>query len=113
MCSLEQAELDLAGEKERLQVCLGACQQEVGACRQELEQVRSEHSRQLEKLQAGHREEKAQLQQEVEAEQRSQRSMQEELATLQTESKKVCLLLLLAPLTAALRAPSSCPVSTG
>lgn len=108
MCSLEQAESDLASEKERLQVCLGACQQEVGACRQELEQVRSEHSQLLEKLQVGHREEKARLQQELEAEQRGQRSLQEELATLQTESKKVRLLHL-EPLTAALRAPSSCP----
>ena len=111
MCSLEQAELDLAGEKERLQVCLGACQQEVGACRQELEQVRSEHSQLLEKLQVGHREEKAQLQRQLEAEQRGQKSLQEELATLQTESKKVQLLHL-APLTAALRAPSTCPVCT-
>ena len=81
--------MDLAGEKERLQTALGACQQEVGACRQELEQVRVEHSQLTEKLQANHRAEKARLQQELEAGQRGQRSLQEELTAYQADSKKV------------------------
>ena len=81
--------MDLAGEKERLQTALGACQQEVGACRQELEQVRVEHSQLTEKLQANHKAEKARLQQELEVGQRGQRSLQEELTAYQADSKKV------------------------
>ena len=82
--------MDLAGEKERLQTALGACQQEVGACRQELEQVRVEHSHLMEKLQGSHKEERTRLQQELEAGQRGQRSLEEELAAYQVDSKKVC-----------------------
>ena len=89
LCSLEQAELDLVGEKERLQVALGACQQEVGGCRQELEQMRAEHSQLVGQLRASHKEERTRLQQELEAGQRGQKSLEEELAACQLDNKKV------------------------
>lgn len=90
VCSLERAEMDLVGEKERLQVALGACQKEVGACQQELEQVRAEHGQLVEKLQASHKEERARLQQELEAGQNGQRSLEEKLTAYEMDSKKVC-----------------------
>ena len=90
MCSLERAELDLVGEKERLQVALGACQKEVGACQQELERVQAEHGQLVEKLQESHKEERTHLQQELEAGQKGQRSLEQELTAYQMDSKKVC-----------------------